>query len=89
MTRATPSMSVAASEGLPKATVPVLLLYGSKDALVNPRASIARAKALNAHIQTKIYKNSGHAPFLEEAPRFNHDLANFVDSSKPWTEVQR
>ncbi len=89
MTRATPSMSVAAAEGLPKATVPVLLLYGSKDALVNPRASIARAKALNAHIQTKIYKTSGHAPFLEEARRFNHDLANFVDSSQPWTEVQR
>lgn len=81
MTRATPSMTVSAAEGLPKARVPVLMLYGGKDQLVQVQPSIARAKQLNTHIQTKVYENSGHAPFLEEAPRFNHDLAKFMESA--------
>ncbi|EJJ27651.1 alpha/beta fold hydrolase [Rhizobium sp. CF142] len=80
MTRTVPSMTVSAAEGLPKARVPVLLLYGDKDVLVNVEPSIARARALNPAIQTKIYADSGHAPFLEEAPRFNDDLADFRDS---------
>lgn len=81
MTRATPSMTVFVAEGLPKARVPVLMLYGAKDELVQVQPSIARAKQLNAHIQTTIYENSGHAPFLEEAARFNHDLAKFMESA--------
>lgn len=81
MTRATPSMTVSVAEGLPKARVPVLMLYGAKDELVQVQPSIARAKQLNAHIQTKLYENSGHAPFLEEAPRFNQDLAKFMEST--------
>lgn len=78
MTRTVPSMTVSA--GLPKASVPVLLLYGGKDVLVNVEPSIARARALNPAIQTKIYAKSGHAPFLEEAPRFNGNLAEFRDA---------
>jgi pimeloyl-ACP methyl ester carboxylesterase len=78
MTRTIPSMTVSA--GLPGARVPVLLLYGGKDALVNVEPSIARARALNPAIQTKIYPKSGHAPFLEEPQRFNGDLAEFRDA---------
>ena len=81
MTRATPAMTVAVAEGLPKARVPVLMMYGEKDELVQVQPSIARARQLNARIQTTLYQNSGHAPFLEEAPRFNRDLARFVDTS--------
>jgi pimeloyl-ACP methyl ester carboxylesterase len=81
MTKTIPSMTVAAAEGLPKAHVPVLMVYGGKDALVNPEPSIARAKALNSTIKTAVYANSGHAPFLEEAPRFNRDLAEFRKAS--------
>lgn len=80
MTRATPSMTVAAAEGIPKAKVPVLMLYGAKDQLVNVQPSIARAKQLNPRVQTKVYENSGHAPFLEESSRFNHDLSMFMAS---------
>jgi pimeloyl-ACP methyl ester carboxylesterase len=68
------------SAGLPKARVPVLLLYGGKDVLVNVEPSIARARALNPAVQTKIYPKSGHAPFLEEAQRFNGDLVKFRDA---------
>ena len=80
MTKTVPSMTVSVAEGLPKATVPVMLLYGAKDDLVQPEPSIARAKELNPDVQTKIYAKSGHAPFLEEAARFNADLAAFVTS---------
>lgn len=80
MTRATPSTTVAAAVGLPKARVPMLLLYGDKDALVKPHPAIARARALNPHIQVKLYDNAGHAPFLEEAHRFNRDLMSFMDA---------
>jgi len=78
MTRTIPSMTVSA--GLLKARVPVLLLYGGKDVLVNVEPSIARARTLNPAVQTKIYPKSGHAPFLEEAQRFNGDLAKFRDA---------
>jgi non-heme chloroperoxidase len=81
MTRVTPSMTVAAAEGLPRAHVPVLALYGGKDALVLVQPSLARARELNPRVETLLYNNSGHAPFLEEAQRFNHDLASFVDST--------
>ncbi|WP_416066550.1 alpha/beta fold hydrolase [Rhizobium sp. ZK1] len=80
MTRTVPSMTVSAVQGLPRARVPVLLLYGGRDDLVKVEPSVARARALNPAIQTKIYAKSGHAPFLEEAPRFNGDLAEFRDA---------
>ncbi|MGA1805342.1 alpha/beta fold hydrolase [Rhizobium sp. HT1-10] len=82
MTRAVPSMTVQAAEGLPKAKVPVLLIYGGKDDLVRPEASIARAKSLNGQIKSRIYHDSGHAPFLEEAARFNKDLVDFATSTQ-------
>ncbi|OHV79503.1 alpha/beta hydrolase [Rhizobium sp. LCM 4573] len=80
MTRTVPSMSVFAAEGLPKIKAPMLMLYGEKDALVMARPSLERAKALNPAIRSQIYADSGHAPFLEEAQRFNRDLADFRES---------
>ncbi|MEW6339126.1 MAG: alpha/beta hydrolase [Pseudomonadota bacterium] len=81
MQSAVQSMSVAASEGLSKTHAPILLIYGAGDALVKAQPAIARAKELNPHIQSKLYANSGHAPFIEEPDRFNHDLSAFVDSA--------
>lgn len=68
------------AEGLPKARVPVLMLYGAKDRLVEVQPGIARAKALNARVQSTLYEHSGHPPFFEEARRFNRDLASFTQS---------
>lgn len=76
-----PSMTVDVADGLPKARVPVLLLYGGKDNLVMTGASIAGAKELNPNVQSKVYPNSGHAPFLEEVPRFSRDLVEFAKST--------
>jgi len=82
MQRAVMSISVEAVEGLGKANVPVLLLYGERDALVQARPAINRARQLNPRVQSKLYAESGHAPFLEEANRFNGDLAAFVDANR-------
>jgi len=81
MQRAVQSMTVQAEQGLGKAQVPVLLLYGERDALVQARPAIARAKALNPRIRSTLYAQSGHAPFLEEPDRFDRDLARFIDTT--------
>lgn len=81
MQRAVQSMTVDADEGLSKAEVPLLLIYGAQDALVKAKPSIARAKSLNPRIQSKLYAASGHAPFLEEPERFNGDLLDFIRSA--------
>lgn len=75
------SMSISVIEGLGNAHVPVLLLYGAHDALVDAHAAIARAREINPRIQSAVYAGSGHAPFIEEPDRFNHDLAAFLRST--------
>lgn len=72
------SVSIDAVGGLGRARVPVLLLFGAKDALVQPNPTIARAKAINPAVKSKIYANSGHSPFIEETDRFNRDLSAFI-----------
>ena len=79
MQSAVMSMTIAASEGLSKTRIPFLLLYGERDALVNAGPAIARVKELVPGVRTMLYENSGHTPFIEEATRFNHDLAAFID----------
>ncbi|MEN4918432.1 alpha/beta hydrolase [Achromobacter spanius] len=81
MQAAVPSMTIAAAQGLGAARKPMLLIYGARDALVNPGPSIDRATGLNPRIRSAIYAQSGHAPFLEEANRFNRDLSAFVDAA--------
>ncbi|MGY2297009.1 alpha/beta fold hydrolase [Pseudomonas yamanorum] len=80
MQRAVQSMTVDAAKGLGGAKVPVLLLYGARDALVQAGPAIARAKQLNPQVHSRLYANAGHAPFTEEPDRFNHDLAGFFDA---------
>lgn len=82
MTKTIPSMTVAAAQSLPQVRVPLLALYGARDALVNTDPSLARLRALNPRMQAKVYANAGHAPFLEEAQRFNRDLAAFVEAAR-------
>lgn len=82
MTKTMPSMTVAAAQSLPQVRVPLLALYGARDELVNTEPSLARLRALNPRMQAKVYANAGHAPFLEEAQRFNRDLAAFVEAAR-------
>ena len=77
MQREVPTMTVDTA-GLGGMRKPVLLLSGAQDALLRVKPTIARAGELNPHVQSKLYEDSGHAPFLEEPERFNRDLASFV-----------
>ncbi|EKS1844519.1 alpha/beta hydrolase [Cronobacter muytjensii] len=65
MQRNVPQIMVPAEKALSAARVPLLFIYGQHDALVNPQASLIRAKALNPRIQSEWYARSGHAPFIE------------------------
>ncbi|QCT18561.1 alpha/beta hydrolase [Jejubacter calystegiae] len=80
MQRAVPSMSIALEQGLGQARVPLLFIYGAQDALVRPQPALARARQVNPGIQSRLYSNSGHAPFIEEPARFNRELATFAAS---------
>ncbi|CAB3784243.1 alpha/beta fold hydrolase [Paraburkholderia fynbosensis] len=81
MQKEIPTMTAFAADGIAKAHVPLLFIYGGRDALVDTPKTLARARALNSHIETKVYPEAGHASFAEEPDRFNHDLAEFVKSA--------
>ena len=81
MQKEIPTMAVFAAEALSKTRVPLLFIYGGRDALVDTPTTLARAKALNPRVQSKVYVDAGHAPFIEEPDRFNNDLAEFVRST--------
>jgi len=81
MQNAVHGMSLNAPKGLGAMHKPLLLIYGARDALVQAQPSFNRAKALNAGAIGKFYADSGHAPFLEEAERFNRDLSAFADAA--------
>lgn len=81
MQRNVPRIAVPAEKALSATRVPLLFIYGQHDALVNPAASLKRASAINPHIRSDIYANAGHAPFMEDAARFNAQLAAFADNA--------
>jgi len=58
--------------------LPALVVHGSRDTLVLPLA----AQVLAGHVpgaQLRLYRESGHMPFWEEAALFNADLADFAE----------
>lgn len=66
--------NVAVFAGL---NAPALIAHGRHDRIV--RLSTAQEMAeVMPNAELKVYDDSGHAPFLEEAERFNQDLASFV-----------
>ncbi len=62
---------------LPKLTKPVLITHGAKDAIVLPEAARQHARAI-PRATLSLYPNVGHAPFWENAPRFNRELRAFA-----------
>ncbi|MFT4581235.1 MAG: non-heme chloroperoxidase [Gammaproteobacteria bacterium] len=62
---------------LDKLDIPVLVSQGKKDIVVLPSS----AETILKHCRTAIaswYDSVGHAPFLEDATRFNRELAEFT-----------
>jgi len=60
--------------------LPVLVTHGDSDALTLPAAAENIAQRLRGKLS--IYANCGHMPFWEDAPRFNHELAEFAEQTQ-------
>lgn len=62
---------------LPKVTVPTLLCFGRDEKLI----PVAAGEYLRDHIEGSklvVFEESSHCPFLEEAERFNEEVASFL-----------
>lgn len=62
-------------------TKPVLVTHGRADRVVLPAAG----EYISTHCRTATaswYDGIGHAPFLEDAPRYNRELAAFVEKCR-------
>jgi pimeloyl-ACP methyl ester carboxylesterase len=58
---------------------PVLITHGQDDAIVRPTAAEQHAAAI-PHARLSLYPRVGHAPFWEDADRFNRELREWVAS---------
>lgn len=62
-----------------KMTKPALIMFGAHERLA-PKPMADQAAATIPKSRVLAYEASGHAPFWEEADRFNADLAAFADT---------
>lgn len=63
-----------------KVMVPTLVTHGRRDALILPHAAEMTAAAIKG-ATVSFYDECGHAPFYEDAPRFNRELAAFTSAA--------
>lgn len=66
---------------LRRMTVPVLITHGRRDTVVLPAAAEMAASTI-AHARLSWFDDCGHSPFIEDAARFNDELAAFVTASQ-------
>ena len=60
--------------------VPILSIVGSQDAVVDPE--ICRSvSSFNSRATVVEFENSGHAPFIDEAARYNQEILGFIGSN--------
>jgi pimeloyl-ACP methyl ester carboxylesterase len=62
--------------------VPTLVTHGRRDQLILPAAAAMTAAAIKG-ATVSLYDDCGHAPFYEDAARYNRELAAFV--TKAWS----
>lgn len=58
-------------------TVPILITHGTKDPIIDHDGAMATLDAMPDGTASS-YEGIGHAPFMEDAARFNSELAAFV-----------
>ncbi len=73
------SRSLENDDLLPQLRTPVLITHGQDDAVVRPAAAEQHAAAI-PHARLSLYPRVGHAPFWEDADRFNRELRELVAS---------
>ncbi len=59
--------------------LPMLGLFGEHDRLVPARVAMA-IKKLNPSVQTHVFAQAGHAPFISHPPQFMDQVTSFVRS---------
>ncbi len=64
---------------LPQLTVPVLITHGTEDRHILPNIARYTAETVPG-ARLSLYEGIGHAPFEEDAGRFNRELAEFVQA---------
>jgi pimeloyl-ACP methyl ester carboxylesterase len=72
----------AVRKAFARVTVPTLVTHGRRDALILPRAAEMTAAAIKG-ATISLYDECGHAPFHEDAARYNRELAAFA--SHAWS----
>jgi non-heme chloroperoxidase len=70
-------ISSPARTTLPKTKVPALIMYGQHDVLTNSKM-VNLGRRLLPKAKVISYTESGHAPFYEQAQKFNSDLDKFA-----------
>jgi non-heme chloroperoxidase len=73
------SRSLDNDDLLPRLRTPVLITHGQDDAFVRPAAAEQHAAAI-PHARLSLYPRVGHAPFWEDAARFNRELRELATS---------
>lgn len=66
---------------LPRITVPTLVVHGDRDSIVLVESGRDAASAVPG-AKLSVYEGIGHAPFIEDTPRFNRELAAFVGGAR-------
>lgn len=74
------SRSLDNNDLLPKLQKPVLLTHGQDDAIVLAKAA-EQHKEMIKHARMSMWPQIGHAPFWEDAERFNRELREFVQGT--------
>jgi pimeloyl-ACP methyl ester carboxylesterase len=67
----------AVRKALAAIKVPTLVTHGRRDQLILPEAAAMTAAAIRG-ATISLYDDCGHAPFYEDAERYNRELAAFV-----------
>ena len=67
----------AVRKALAAVKVPTLVTHGRRDQLILPEAAAMTAAAIRG-ATISLYDDCGHAPFYEDAERYNRELAAFV-----------
>ncbi|HVO03174.1 MAG TPA: alpha/beta hydrolase [Candidatus Cybelea sp.] len=62
---------------LARLKVPVLITHGTAETVALPSAAEYALKSCPVG-RVSWYEGAGHAPFVEDPPRFNRELADFV-----------
>jgi len=68
----------AVRQAFARVTVPTLVTHGRRDQLILPQAAEMTAAAIRG-ATISFYDDCGHAPFYEDAERYNRELAAFVN----------